>query len=342
MTTTLLYIIIGILVLGFVAVVYFLNKKIEEFKEFQKNDQAFSLLNQNIQGMQQRIDKTNDNINERLDNAAKVIGGVQKELGSFQEIGRKMRDLQEFLRSPKLRGNIGEQILKDLLGQMIPKANFKLQYTFSTGDKVDAIIKTKNGLIPIDSKFPMENFQKAQKSESEEEKNIHIKEFFKNIRKHIKSIANKYILPQEGTVDFAVMYLPSEAVYYETINNIDIYAYAGDRNIYFVSPNTFYYFLKIILIALENEQIEEKAKEVLKSLRAIQQDSRKFGQELGVLNKHVTNSKNMMDSVYNSYARLGTKIEGTGQLQKSQVKEIKNKLPEVEKSKEDLLEVGRK
>ncbi len=342
MTTTLLYIIVGILVLGFAVVVYFLNKKLEEFKESQKNDQAFSLLNQNIQGMQQRIDRTTENINQRLDSAAKVIGGVQRELGSFQEIGRKMQDLQEFLRSPKLRGNVGEQILKDLLGQMIPKANFQLQYTFSSGEKVDAIIKTRNGLIPIDSKFPMENFQKAHKAESEEEKNLFLKEFFKNVKKHINTMANKYILPQEGTVDFAVMYLPSEAVYYETINNTDIYNYAGDRNIYFVSPNTFYYFLKIIMIALENEKIEERAKEVLKFLRAIQQDSRKFGQELSVLGKHVTNAKNMMDSVSSSYARLGTKIENAGQLQKSQVKEIKNKLPEVEESKEDLLEVEKK
>jgi DNA recombination protein RmuC len=287
------------------------------------------MLNQNIQGVQERIDKTTHALGTRLDQAARVIGGVQKELGGMAEIGRQIKDFQDFLRSPKLRGNIGEQILKDLLEQMIPKANFKLQHTFKTGDRVDAIIKTKNGLIPIDSKFPMENYQKYTKEENEKDKKQLIHLFFKDIKKHIDSISKKYILPSEGTVDFAVMYLPSEAVYYESINNIDLYHYAGDKKVFFVSPNSFYYFLKIIMQALENEKIEENAKDILKSLRSIQNDSKRLGTELNVLGKHVGNAKNSMDTVQNSYMRLGTKIENTGQLQAGQVEEIKEKLPEI-------------
>lgn len=335
--------IIFILIVG--SILYLLYRKVSQFSDSQKNDSSMTMLNQNIQGMQNRIDKTTQTLDKRLDQAAKVIGGVQKELGGMTEIGRQMKDFQEFLRSPKLRGNIGEQILKDLLEQMIPKAHFRMQYTFKTGDRVDAIIKTKNGLVPIDSKFPMENYQKYLKEKNEVHKKEIIDKFFKDIKKHVDAIAKKYILPSEGTVDFAVMYLPSEAVYYESINNIDLYHYAGEKKVFFVSPNSFYYFLKIILQALESEKIEEKAKDILKSLRSIQNDSQRLGSDLGILGKHVNNAKNSMDTVQASYMRLGSKIENTGQLQVDQVHEIEEKLPEIKEKKnlrfntEDIKEI---
>jgi DNA recombination protein RmuC len=176
----------------------------------------------------------------------------------------------------------------------------------------------------------MENFLKAQKAKDEETKNISLKDFYRDVKKHVDVIAKKYILPAEGTVDFAVMYMPSEGIYYETINNVELYKYAGDKKILFVSPNSFYYFLKIIMQALGNEKIEEKAKEVLDALRGIQQDSRKFGDDLSVLNKHVTNAKNSMDQVSSNYTRLGSKIENTGQLQATTLKEIEEHTPDLD------------
>lgn len=325
-----IYILSGIIIVGFAIVIVYLNKKISEIAKGPDDSSSFLMLNQNIQGMQDRLDKTTEAINTRLDKAAAVIGEVSKELGGVQEIGHSMKELQDFLRSPKLRGNVGEQVLKDLLEQMIPKGNLSMQYRFKSGEAVDAIIKTKNGLIPIDSKFPMENFQKAQKAKNENDKNLFLKDFYKDVKKHVEAIAKKYILPAEGTVDFAVMYMPSEGIYYETINNVELYKYAGDKKILFVSPNSFYYFLKIIMQALGNEKIEEKAKEVLDSLRGIQQDARKFGDDLSVLNKHVTNAKNSMDSVNSSYTRLGSKIENTGQLQGGVVKEIEEHTPDID------------
>lgn len=228
-----------LLITGFSVFFYLLNKKFQELIEKQKNnDPVIGLLNQNIQNMQQgmqsnmqnmqsnmhlQLSKTTEAINQRLDNAAKIIGGVNKELGQMQEVGRQMKDLQDFLRSPKLRGNIGEQVLRDLLEQFFSKEHFELQYKFNEGQIVDAIIKTDKGIIPIDSKFPMENFQKMLKTESEKDKNNFSKEFIKDVKKHINDISKKYILPQEGTIDFAVMYIPSETIYYEIIR--------GDENL---------------------------------------------------------------------------------------------------------------
>src|SRR5262245_18259415 len=127
-----------------------------------------------------------------------------------------------------MRGQIGEAVMKDLLGQTLPKQNIHLQYAVTGGEIVDAELKLTQGLIPIDAKFPMENFRKMIKSESDKERESNRKLFISDVKKHIDAIANKYIRPQEGTLDFALMYIPSEPVYYEMISNapdLDDYAY---------------------------------------------------------------------------------------------------------------------
>src|SRR5581483_3109265 len=151
-------------------------------------------------------------LNERLEKAAEAMANVGKEVGQMNEIGRNMRELQEFLKSPKLRGNIGEQVLNDLISQIFPKNSFYLQYQFKSGERVDAAIKTDAGILPIDSKFPMENFLKYTKEENKLQKSGYLKDFTKDVRYHIETIAKKYILPDEGTMDFALMYIPSESV----------------------------------------------------------------------------------------------------------------------------------
>ncbi len=260
---------------------------------------ALSMLNQNIQGM-----------HTRLDNAARVIGAVNKELGQVQEIGRSMRDLQQFLQSPKLRGNIGEQVLKDLLSQNFPQAYFEMQYKFKTGEVVDALLKTDNGFIGIDAKFPLVNFDQLVKAETEADQLTYRKLFQRDVKKHIADISRKYIMPEEGTVNFALMYIPSEAIYYEIIrDDEELMPYAQAQKILLVSPNSFYYFLKVLLIGMQGKKVEEQAKRILTSLQSIQKDSDKFGRELDVLTTHLTNAKAALDRVSNQYQQLDNKID---------------------------------
>jgi len=261
-----------------------------------------------------RLESQNTNFNERLDNAARVIGQVQKNIGEFSEIGRGMKDLQEFLSSPKLRGNIGEQVLKELLKQFLPKESFNLQYTFKSGEKVDAAIKTSGGIIPVDSKFPMENFRKMSGDGDELSKRIATKDFERDVRKHIDDIARKYILTEEGTIDYALMYIPSESIYYEIVNNQALFDYAGEKRVLPVSPTTFYAYLKAILMSFEGQKIEDQAKEILSSLRAIKSDYGKVEENLNILQKHLTNSYNMMGNVFSSFSQLGQKISSTQNL----------------------------
>jgi len=282
-------------------------------KQLEETNRAFneSLLatNKNITST---LQKNTKDLNERLDKAAAVIGTVGREVGQMAEIGRSMRDLQEFLRSPKLRGNIGEQVLKDLLTQMFPKQSFQMQYSFSSGEKVDAAIKTDAGIIPIDSKFPMENFKKMMGAEGKREKEAARREFVKDVKKHIETIAKKYIVTEEGTIDYALMYIPSESVYYEIIaNNPDLYDFSYKKRVLAVSPSTFYAYLQAIMLSFEGKKIEKKARVILANLRALEAESEKLGQGLSVLNRHVTNAFNSMSSVMSGFVGLGQKIKNT-------------------------------
>jgi len=229
---------------------------------------------------------------------------------TVQEIGRQMQTLQDFLKSPKLRGNIGEQVLRDLLEQFFSKKHFELQYRFNDGQIVDAIIRTANGIIPIDSKFPLENFQKMSRVKDETEREVFYKLFINDVKKHIQDISKKYILPGEDTVDFAVMYIPSEAVYYEIIRDeIDLSAFAYSKRIFPVSPNSFYYFMRVLMMGMEGQKIQESAKKILGTLQAIQKESQKFSDEISVVNSHLTNATSALSRLSQRQAKFTAKID---------------------------------
>ncbi|MEK7522488.1 MAG: DNA recombination protein RmuC, partial [Patescibacteria group bacterium] len=224
---------------------------------------------------------------------------------------RSMKELQEYLTSPKLRGNIGEHVLKELLAQNFPKSSYKLQYHFKTGSIVDAVLITSQGLIPIDSKFPIDTFKKIARATNKDEIASIKKDFERDVKKHVDDIARKYILAEEKTVDYAIMYVPSESVYYELINNESVFDYAGQNRVLPVSPMSFYAYIKAILISFEGEKIETKAKEILKILQAIKKDYQKTDEAFSVLNKHVTNAYNQSSQVAKTFSSLGQKLEST-------------------------------
>jgi len=249
--------------------------------------------------------------NNRLDNATAVIAQVQKNIGEFSEIGRSMQELQTLLQSPKLRGNIGAQILKEILAQNFPPQSYELQFSFKNGERVDAIIKTSNGYIPIDSKFPMTNFRKMAEVSDKTEKDKFRKEFLQDVKKHIEDISKKYILTHEGTCDYALMYIPSEAIYYEIINDASLFDFSGKHKVLPVSPLSFYAYMKAILMSFEGQRIESQAKEILKLLGAIKKDYEKMDESLSVLTRHITNAYNQSSQVSKQFISLGQKLSDT-------------------------------
>ncbi len=329
MTSPELLVFIGILVVGFVVFVWIVK---QELGKLTGNNRDTALVEW-LKSMQSSVEHTNKTLNDamrgstsdvtkvlqentkqlniRLDTAAKVIGDLQKNLGEMSEVGKGIRSLQEFLQSPKLRGNIGEQVLTDMIGQTFPKNSFHLQYSFRSGVKVDAVLKTDAGLLCIDSKFPMENFTIMHKGETEAERNAAKREFIADVKKHVNDISKKYILPEEGTMDFALMYIPSESVYYEIVNMNELMDYARKVRVYPVSPNTLYAHLQVLLLSFQGKELEQKSREVFTLLRAIQKDYGKVEENLGVLGRHITNASNTMSTVTGGFQLLGQKLSRT-------------------------------
>ena len=301
---------------GIVISIFYIRRETAKLKESQKEEVPLAAA-------ERMIKQDIENLRKKFENG---YSKMAYELGKVQEVGRGIKEFQEFLRSPKLRGNIGEQILRDLLEQILPKESFSLQYQFREGQIVDAIVKTNQGIIPIDSKFPLENFKRI-KAENSEEKTVGQRDFIRDIKKHIDDIAKKYILPSEGTVDFALMYVPSEPVYYEiTLNQPQILDYGYQKKIYFVSPNSFYYFLKIIMIGLQGAKIEEGAKKILNGMKAVQQEALKFEGELSILTSHIDHAKTASERAQNRFGRLVGKIERLEELENLEEPEEKKKL----------------
>lgn len=338
-----LLLIILVIIVGFIILGWLGKKELEKLakpssdstlvewlKSMQMTiEQTNKTLNESMRGssveMTRTLQSNSKQLNERLDEAARVIGSLNKHVGEMSEVGRGIRSLQEFLQSPKLRGNIGEQVLQDMIGQTFPKNSFHLQYQFKSGVKVDAVLKTDAGLLCIDSKFPMENFTVMHKGETESDRQQAKRGFISDVKKHVNDISKKYILPEEGTMDFALMYIPSESVYYEIANMEELMTYARAQRVYPVSPNTLYAHLQVLLLSFQGKDLEQKSKEVFRLLRAIQKDFVKVEEHLGVLGRHVGNAYNSMSTVTGAFTVLGQKLSQTSTIE--QVKE--DKIPEL-------------
>ena len=219
----------------------------------------------------------------------------------LETMGQAVAEVQELLRVPRLRGTLGEIWLEELLRQVFPPALYEVQYGFKSGERVDAVIRVGDRLVPIDSKFPLEACQRMLKADEDgaiQER----KTFNRSLRDRIDEIADKYIRPDEGTYNFALMYVPAENVYYEAVirgedtrGELGVVSYALDRKVIPVSPNTFYAYLVAILHGLKGMEVEERAHEILDSLAGLQQQFTLFERAYELVGKHLANSLKQYD-----------------------------------------------
>jgi DNA recombination protein RmuC len=331
MQTTILYVIILVLLAGFGLLLYFLMG-LKKKSEKPNDDQGMKVMmewmkeiktgtEKTREGMQQSINETNKAINERLDNAGRVIAALTKELGGISQVGPDIRRLTETLASPKLRGNFGEEMLENMLSQALPKNGYEIQHKFNNGEVVDAIIYVGDKILPIDSKFSMENFRLYKEAKTDDAAEGLKKAFLKDVKKRTDEIHKKYILPQEKTFDFALMYIPSEGVFSEVLDDSALLGYAREKKVYFVSPNTLYHHLQIILLSLRGQKVNEAAQQILSMIAGIKQESDKFGRNLDVLGNHIKNAGNTMGTVVNDFAKLKTSITNASSLKLDNGKE---------------------
>lgn len=322
------YIFIALLLVGFAVLIYLIIQLKRAAEKPADNDSMKVMMEwmRDIKSgteatkeqMEKSISATNKDINERLDNAAKVIGALQGKLGEMSQIGPDIRRLSEVLASPKARGNFGEEMLENMLSQVLNKNSYKSQYKFKNGEIVDMAVFVGDKILPVDSKFSMENFRLYKEAKEDDAAENLKKSFLRDVRKRIDEIHKKYILPQEGTFDFALMYIPSEGVFHEALEDMATVEYARNKKVYMVSPNTLYHHLQIILIALRGQQVNEVAEKLLHMVSGIQQESDKFGRNLGVLANHIKNAGNTMGTVGNDFAKLQANIKNAATLQLEQ------------------------
>jgi len=262
-------------------------------------------------------------VGEQIADTTKVFGEVKESLGKLtertqqiQEVGKNISSLQDILRAPKFRGGFGELMLERLLADILPHDNYSLQYEFRSGETVDAVIRIGGNLVPIDSKFPLEDFERILAAESEKEQADLRRQFTRTIKKHIDAVT-KYILPDENTFDFALMYIPAENVYYETVlrghEESEIYSYSLQKRVIPVSPNSFYAYLQVIILGLKGLHIEKSARDILGHLGRLQGDLVDFQGDYATLGGHIRHAAQKYDEAERKLARLDEKLQVVGE-----------------------------
>jgi DNA recombination protein RmuC len=256
-----------------------------------------------------------------LTTSQKTFGELKEQIGKLKsdsermlQLGADVRSLQNILKAPKLRGQVGEFSLAALLKQILPADGFILQHTFSNGKIVDALIKLPDFSVSVDAKFPLPAFEQMNAAEDETEKTKLRRTFQNDVCRHIDKIAQQYILPAEGTLDFALMYIPAENVYYETIvkydsDRMDLLNYALDKKVIPVSPNLLYAYLMTIVMGLHGLQIEKEAAMIRKNLQKLTMGLSAFGGNWEVLGKHLRNAQGQYDEGQNKLSKFMLQLE---------------------------------
>ncbi len=281
-----------------------------------RSESAGQLAERNAE-VDRRLDAMTGTMDRRLETAATTASAIHRQLGQLGQANAEilarandLKRLEQALRPPKARGGFGELLLGNLLRDRLPHDAYSLQYGFKTGERVDAVVRVER-LVPIDAKFPLDNFERLAAAETDDERTLHERAFARDLKHHVDAIAQKYIRPDEGTYDFALMYLPSEAVYYELVcgKTGTLLQYAHEKRVFPVSPTTFTSQLQVIALGLKGMQIEQHAHEVMAYVAQLQGDFGRFRDDFQVVGKHIGNAQSKFAEAEKRLDRLDTKLE---------------------------------
>ncbi|MHC4834614.1 MAG: DNA recombination protein RmuC [Planctomycetota bacterium] len=273
------------------------------------------------QSLEKNLRSGQENISHFLTNSQKTFGELKEQIGKLKsdserllQVSGDIRSLQNILKAPKLRGQMGEHSLASLLGQILPADSFALQHTFANGKIVDALVKLPEFAVSIDAKFPLPAFEQMMAADDEGAKAKLRRQFQSDVTKHIDKIAASYILPGEGTLDFALMYIPAENVYYETIvkydkDRTDILDYAMEKKVIPISPNLLYAYLMTIVMGLQGMQIEKEAAAIRANLQKLTAGLGSFAGNWDTLGRHLRNAQGQYDEGQKNLTQFQTQLE---------------------------------
>ena len=312
--------ILLIIIVAGVVVAIFLQLRGKEEPE-KKDDGSFLLLQQQMNQISQAVDlklsEANKNAQDQFKHSAYIVKNVTEKLTQLDETNRQvvgfadqLKSLQDILKNPKQRGILGEYYLETVLKNVLPPGSFQMQYSFSNGEIVDAVVFVDKRIIPVDSKFSLENYNRMLQTNDTAEKKRLETAFVNDLKLRIDE-TSKYVRPEEKTMDFAFMFIPSEAVYYDLlINKVGVIAedtnnliyYAGKKKVVVVSPTSFLAYLQTVLQGLRNQKISEQAQTIIKEVE-------RLGKHLFVYSEHMKRLGQHLDTTVSSYNKAGKELE---------------------------------
>jgi DNA recombination protein RmuC len=320
----LLLVLLVVVILGLILVALGLNKKIKDLFERQKGDQSLLML----QGQLNELNKTLDNklgqstqmLQQQFGQSAQIIKEVTEKLTRLDETNKQvinfadqLQNLQDILKNPKQRGVLGEYYLETVLKNVLPPKNYQMQYKFNDGEIVDAVIFLQDKILPIDSKFSLENYNRILDERDLQQRELLEKQFKQDLKNRIDE-TSKYIRPKENTMDFAFMFIPSEGIFYDLLinqvgviklNTRDLIEYAfKEKHVIIVSPTSFFAYLQTVLQGLRALKIEESAKEIRKRVEELGRHLNSYNTYLEKLGTNLGTTVNMYNSAYKEFKKI--------------------------------------
>ena len=245
-----------------------------------------------------------------------VLGEQSQRVG---ELAKDIASLQDLLRAPKARGGFGELMLERLLQDCLPNAAYSIQHTYRDGSRVDAIVRYGNRIVPIDSKFPSESYTQIAGARDDADRRARRRSFLQQVRRHVDAVA-RYVSPQDSTIDYAFMYLPSEAIYYElTVHDAapdepDLLAYCADHHVIPASPNTLLAYLQVVALGIRGLAMQERTRDLQQGIGQVRREFERFVELHDQLGKHLDNATKKFDETERALSRASGAIEGLAQV----------------------------
>lgn len=312
-------VILVLLLAGFAGLFGVLTRK----KEPEKPQDALLLLqnqiSQIVRTMDERLNESNRMLQNQFGASTKIVQEVTEKLVKLDETNRQvvnfadqLKNLQDILKNPKQRGVLGEYYLETVLKNVLPPGSYQMQYPFSDKVIVDAAVFVDKRIIPIDSKFSLENYNRILEARDPAEKKRYESAFVADLKTRIDE-TSKYVKPEENTMDFAFMFIPSEAVYYDLlINKVGAVAddtrnliqYAGQKKVIVVSPTSFLAYLQTVLQGLKNQKISEQAREIIKQVENLGRHLGSFDEYMQKMGKNLGTTVSMYNHAYKEFGKI--------------------------------------
>ena len=295
----------------------FLRKSVEDMRAAQVSaiGELRAEFQRTLGATEQQLVTQSGATQRSLSDLSRQLGTLGAQSERIGELAKDIGSLQDLLRAPKTRGGFGELMLERLLQDALPTDAYEIQYTYRDGSRVDAIVRYGNRLVPIDSKFPNESYAQIAGAPNDAERRTRRRSFLQQVRRHVDAV-ERYVSPEDSTIDFALMYVPSEAIYYELTlgqespDEPDLLAYCAAHHVFPASPNTLLAYLKLIALGMRGLAMQERTRELQQGIAQVR---REFETVVGLndqLGHHLQNAVKKFDETRRAHERASGAIEG--------------------------------